>query len=90
MKFLRLLVTVLTGTMIAGVVIIIALLVIRLRPADLPLPDVITLPGAERATAFTQGPDWYAVVTAQDEILIFGKSDGALRQRIAIEPGNPG
>ncbi|MBS9717870.1 DUF6476 family protein [Pseudohalocynthiibacter aestuariivivens] len=90
LKFLRLLVTVLTGTMIAGLVIIIALFVIRFSEKPVaqsaPLPEAITLPDGTTATAFTQGRDWYAVVTASDEILIFDRTSGTLRQTIRIEP----
>ena len=37
------------------------------------------------AVTFTQGPDWYAVVTQEDVILIFDRMTGELRQRVAIE-----
>ena len=79
--------TALTVTMIAGFLVIIALLVIRFTgaPGTPPLPDVIDLPGGTRATAFTQGPDWFAVVTADDRILIYDRAGGALRQTIELE-----
>jgi hypothetical protein len=89
LRFLRALVTVLTAVMIVGLVTIVALLVIRLQapaPAALPLPDAIELPEGASALAFTQGRDWYAVVTQGDEILIFDRVTGALRQQIAITP----
>lgn len=86
LRFLKLLVTTLAGVMIVGLVVIVALLVIRLQPPDAPsLPDRVTLPEGAQATAFTRGTDWFAVVTADDEILIFDSGSGALRQRIAIE-----
>jgi uncharacterized protein DUF6476 len=87
LRFLRILVTVLTASMIIGVVTIIALLVIRLQgePSTTPLPAEITLPNGSKATAFTQGGDWYAVVTTDNEILIFNRDDGSLRQRIEIK-----
>lgn len=81
--------TVLTAVMILGVVAIVALLVIRLQapgPAALPLPETIVLPEGAAARAFTQGSDWYAVVTDRDEILVFDRATGALRQRVAITP----
>ncbi len=84
LRFLRLLVTVLTGVMIAGIVSILGLIWHRYSNARSPLPEVITLPSGETATAFTQGADWYAVVTAGNEILIFDRATGRLRQRIAI------
>ncbi len=88
LKFLRRLVTVLTGTMIVGVVVIIGLLVMRITnpPASLPLPASITLPDGTRAAAYTQGPDWYAIVTDQDEILIYDPETGDIRQTIKIQP----
>jgi uncharacterized protein DUF6476 len=87
LRFLRILVTVLTATMIIGVVTIITLLVIRLQgdPSTTPLPAEITLPDGTKATAFTQSGDWYAVITAGNEILIFNREDGTLRQRIEIK-----
>jgi hypothetical protein len=85
LRFLRLLVTVLTGTMIAGLLVLIALLVIRFPSVTTPLPDAITLPDGTSAQAFTVTPGWYAVVTTDDRILIYNRSDGALRQEISIE-----
>lgn len=81
--------TVLTAVMIVGLVTIVALLVIRLQapgPAALALPDMVELPEGARALAFTQGRDWYAVVTEGNEILIFDRATGALRQRVEIKP----
>jgi hypothetical protein len=88
LRFLKRLVTTLTVVMIGGVLTIVALLVIRLQtpPAPLPLPEGITLPDGSRATAFTQGGDWYAVVTEGDEILIFDRASGELRQRVQVLP----
>ncbi|AXX97344.1 DUF6476 family protein [Profundibacter amoris] len=90
LKFLRRLVTILTGTMIVGVVVIIGLLVMRInaKPAAVStgpeLPASIVLPDGARATAFTMGKGWYAVVTEGDEILIYDADSGKLRQRIRI------
>ena len=86
-RFLRRLVTVLTAVMICGLLVMIGLFVTRLGTAraPLPLPEMITLPDGTRAAAFTQGSDWYAVVTSSDEILIFDRSTGDLRQRIAVD-----
>ncbi|PHQ94305.1 MAG: hypothetical protein COB39_13925 [Marinosulfonomonas sp.] len=88
LKFLRRLVTVLTGTMIVGVVVIIGLIVMRITnpPAIVPLPASISLPDGSRATAFTRGSNWYAIVTDQDEILIFDPKTGDLRQTLKIRP----
>ncbi|WP_116598653.1 DUF6476 family protein [Primorskyibacter marinus] len=86
LKFLRMLVTILTGTMIAGLLIIIALVVIRYSDQRAPLPEAITLPDGTTATAFTQGSDWYAVVTADDRILIFDRANGKLVNTIEVRP----
>ena len=86
LKFLRRLVTTLTAVMIFGLITIIALIVIRMMtPAGPPLPDVVTMPDGARATAFTRGPDWYAVVTDDDRIVIFDAESGAVRQVVQIE-----
>ncbi|EEX16815.1 DUF6476 family protein [Salipiger thiooxidans] len=85
LRFLRLLVTVLTAVMIAGLLAILAMIVISYRSARAPLPEVITLPDGAEASAFTQGADWYAVVTEGNEILIFDRASGKLRQTLRIE-----
>ncbi|WP_425044046.1 DUF6476 family protein [Primorskyibacter sp. S87] len=85
LKFLRRLVTTLTAVMICGVVVIVGLLVLRLQATPTPLPDQIALPDGVEAQAFTIGPDWYAVVTKDNQILIFDQDDGTLRQSILIE-----
>jgi hypothetical protein len=84
LKFLRLLVTSLTAIMIVGVLVVIALLVIRLRDTGPQLPAEITLPDGARATAFTQGQGWYAVVTDDNRLLVFNRTSGALVQELAI------
>lgn len=86
LRFLRLLVTVLTGVMIAGIVGILALIWARYNNTRAPLPEAIVLPDGQTATAYTQGPDWYAVVTASDQILIFDRATSKLRQTIQITP----
>lgn len=89
LKFLRILVTILTASMIAGLVAIIVLIVIRfphvVNLGEADLPEAIILPDGTTATAFTQGEEWYAVVTANDEILIFDRATGQLIQRVEIE-----
>lgn len=85
LRFLRRLVTVLTVVMIAGVLVVIGLLVTRLNRDTPVLPDQIVLPDGAEARAFTQGPDWYAIVTSDDRILIFDRLTGALRQTVEVE-----
>lgn len=78
-------VTVLTTVMILGVVVVIGLLVTRLSRDTPVLPSEIALPDGAKATAFTQGADWYAVVTDRNEILIFDRMTGALQQTVIVE-----
>lgn len=92
LRFLRILVTILTVSMIAGLLTVIILIVIRVPnvirtvPDPVPLPSEITLPDGTTAAAFTLGLDWYAVVTTDDHILIFNRDDGSLRQTLQIKP----
>lgn len=83
--FLKRLVTALGVVMIAGFLVLIAALVIRLNADPLPLPDRISLPEGVTATAFTQGTDWFAVVTSDDRILIYDRTTSALRQEVVLE-----
>ncbi|PWE33277.1 hypothetical protein DDZ14_05680 [Maritimibacter sp. 55A14] len=87
LKLLKGLVIALMVTMIAGLVTLVALIVIRFPVAQAPaqLPEAITLPDGARAAAFTQGRDWYAVVTEADEILVFDRETGEIRQRIRLK-----
>jgi len=73
--------------MILGFVTLIALLVMRLAPSkpELPLPASITLPDGSKAETFTQGPDWFAVVTGDNRILIYDRATGDLRQVMEIK-----
>ena len=83
--FLKRLVTALGVVMIAGFLVLIAALVIRLNADPLPLPDRISLPEGVTATAFTQGTDWFAVVTSDNRILIYDRTTSALRQEVVID-----
>lgn len=72
--------------MILGLLVIVTLLVTRFwGDGDLALPEQLVLPEGVRATAFTQGPDWLAVVTQDGRILIYDRQSGALRQVVRIE-----
>jgi hypothetical protein len=84
LRFLRRLVTVLTTVMICGVIVVIGLLVTRLSSDAPAVPAEITLPDGATATAFTQGSDWYAIVTDTNQILIYDRLTGALRQTVVI------
>jgi hypothetical protein len=84
LRLLRRLVMALTVVMIIGFVVLIGAFVIRLRAAPPPLPDSVALPDGTSATAFTQGDDWFAVVTADDRILIYDRDTGTLFQTVTI------
>jgi hypothetical protein len=84
LRFLRRLVTVLTVVMICGVLVVIGLLVTRLGRASPVLPDQIALPDGASAQAFTQGDSWFAVVTDNNQILIFDRLTGKLTQTVQI------
>lgn len=87
LRWLKRLVTVLTLTMIGGITVIAALLIIRLSGPQSPrLPDAITLPAGVSASAITAATGWYGVVTTDGRILIYGE-DGVLRQEIAVNTG---
>lgn len=84
LRFLKTLVTVLTLTMIAGLIAVVFLLVTRLPGTIAPtLPANLALPAGTTPAAVTMGQGWIAVVTSDDRILIFG-ADGALWQEMAI------
>jgi hypothetical protein len=88
LRFLKALVIVLTLTMIGGVITVVTVIVTRMPQAmrALPkMPEAITLPDGTRAAAFTQGTDWYAVVTADNRILIFDRESGKLIQTVNIQ-----
>jgi hypothetical protein len=86
LRFLKRLVIVLMLTMIAGVITVVALLVIRMpQPAPMPrVPAQLTLPAGIQAAAVTFGQNWVAIVTTTDHILIYG-TDGKLWQDIAVQ-----
>ena len=89
LRLLKWLVVALTLTMIGGVITVVGLLVTRmpeaLSGAGPVLPDQITLPAGARAAAVTFGKGWFAVVTTDERILIFGQ-DGTLRQQVKLAP----
>jgi hypothetical protein len=90
-RLLQWLVIGLTASLIVGVIAIVAVVVTRFPEPGSPaastpdLPAALALPAGVRALAVTQGTDWVAVVTDADEILIFSRATGALRQRMRIE-----
>ena len=94
LRLLRVLVLILTGSMIVGMVTLIVLFITRFPKLDseaqapfqaMRLPDSIALPDGASPLAITQGPGWWAVVTDGNDILIFDAADGTLRQTVKVE-----
>jgi len=83
LDYLRRLVTLLSATMIGGMIILIILFVIRFQQDKLSVPPEITLPSDVTPIAFTQTRDWYAVVTQENTILLFTPK-GKLFQTVEI------
>ena len=85
LTFLRRLVTILTLTMIGGILALVTLIFIRFQGEAKPvsLPDRISLPDGARPVAFTKTREWYAVVTEDDLIMVFD-TNGVLLQTIKV------
>ena len=85
LTFLRRLVTMLTLTMIVGIISLVTLIFIRFQGEDatVALPDSIFLPHGDRPVAFTQTEKWYAIITDEDEIMFFDKK-GTLFQKTTV------
>ena len=83
LRFLQRLVTLLTVSMIAGILIIAAMLAFKLRGENINFPQKLVLPDGTKPIAFTQTKDWYSVITNTNEILIY-KNDGTLIQSIIV------
>ena len=84
LRFLQRLVTLLTVSMIAGILIIAALLAFKLRSESINFPQTLILPDGTKPIAFTQTKDWYSVITEADQILIY-KNDGTLIRSITVQ-----
>ncbi|KPN62223.1 hypothetical protein SAMN04488527_10542 [Aliiroseovarius crassostreae] len=88
-RFLKILVTTLTATTIIGLIVLITVIVMRVQEIPtIPLPDLIPLPDGAQAVSFTQAGDWYAVITDANQILIFDRASGDLRQTIQVAPAS--
>jgi hypothetical protein len=92
LRQLRRLVTVLTVTLIIGVITTVALLVIRLASVSpsVTLPDEVRIPPGESARAVTMGSTWIAVVTVdgtgRERIHVLDRATGAERAVTEIAP----
>lgn len=84
LQYLKMLVSILTLTMVLGIVAIVVILWTKLNARPLPeLPASIILPEGAEPEAVTFGRDRLIVVTDQGEVLVFG-ADGGLEQQIEI------
>ena len=84
LRFLQRLVTLLTVSMIVGILTIAALLAFKLRSENINFPQTLTLPNGTKPIAFTQTKDWYSITTEENEILIY-KNDGTLIKSIKVQ-----
>lgn len=85
LRFLKGLVITLMITMIVGVITVVGLLVTRMPDASANpvLPEGLVLPAGTAAEAVTIGKGWFAVVSSDQKLLIYG-IDGSLKQTIDI------
>ncbi|MEY4695601.1 MAG: hypothetical protein RIT14_29 [Pseudomonadota bacterium] len=85
LRALKWLVTVLTVTMIAGVITVVGLLVTRMPDGRAPvLPESLILPEGTRARAVTTTADSLLVVTEDDRLLIFSRT-GQFQREIPLQ-----
>lgn len=85
MRILQWLVLGLTASLIFGVITVVAVVVTRFpKAATPPLPESLVLPEGARAEAVTQGADWIGIVTSDQQILIYDRATGALRQTVVL------
>ena len=84
LRFLQRLVTLLTVSMIVGILTIAALRAFKLRSENINFPQTLTLPDGTKPIAFTQTKDWYSIISETNEILIY-KNDGTLIKSITVQ-----
>ena len=89
LKFLRLLVIVLTITMICGIITLVLVIVIKMpnynNTESMQLPVEIILPDNMKVETFSIGSNHYLIVTKNDEVLIYDRRTNILEQRIKIK-----
>jgi len=76
-------VTVLMAVMIVAVITVVVLLVTRWPQPGVSAPDALQLPLGVIPFAVTKGPDFWAVVSEDRRIYVFGV-DGALLHEIEV------
>ena len=72
--------------MIGGIITLVTLIFMRFQDAPVPLelPESIMLPEGSAPLAFTKSEYWYAVVTSNEQILVYDLN-GVLLQTINVE-----
>jgi hypothetical protein len=66
--------------MIVGFVIIVCVFVINFQKIHVLVPATLELPDDIIPIAYTQTRNWYAIVTDDDEILIFDNTGNEIQQ----------
>ncbi len=84
LRFLRRLVTTLTGVMLAGLILVIALLVIRFREAPPTLPEAISLPDDATAQAVTIAEGLVLVLSEDGRLFVYDRLTGQLERTIPV------
>ena len=84
LRFLQRLVTLLTVSMILGILTIATLLAFKLRSENINFPQTLTLPDGTKPIAFTQTKDLYSIISETNEILIY-ENDGTLIKSITVQ-----
>ncbi len=89
MRWLKVLVAVLTVTLIVGFLTIVVMIVLRFndinRPTLNPLPATIQIPSQAGVVGYTETPDWYLVVTSNNEIFVFDRGTDKLIQTVIVQ-----
>lgn len=85
-RYLKWLVTAMSVTMIAGVIVLVTVVVMRFNAdiAHTAFPDAIALPEGVTARAVTLGPDFLIVVSEGGRVFVFSPDGETLRQEIEI------
>lgn len=77
--------TALTVVMMGGLIAIAVVIVFRFPDPTPVVPENLPLPAGSTISAVTQGKGWIAIVTDQQQILIFNSGTGKLTQTVEIK-----
>lgn len=88
LRFLKALVTILTGVMIAGLIAVVVVLVTRLPGVAVTVPERLQVPSGAEVLAVTQAPGFWLVTTTDGRLLMFAP-DGTFRREVPlVRPGD--